>query len=669
MLRNRLIHLPRASKRWILALNDFFLIELSLLACFYLRLGWNPFEILASYYPVFLVTPAAVLLFLYKLKLYSSITRHAGVEVMFVLSRGISFGVMAVLLVFFFFPVQPQLPRSVLLIFWVLGIFALFTARLVAGRWLHGTSFSSLAMEFAGWKHRKKIKGHPVVVYGSGAAGRQLAWALSRGIQYVPVAFVDDDPALQGDVVSGLKVHTPTALPELIESFNSLEVLLAIPSASRFRRQEIIKFLKKFDIRVRSVPSMDELARGLVKVDAIREVDVADILGRESIPPDTALLNHSINGKRILVTGAGGSIGSELCRQILKYSPSRLVLLDNSEFNLYNQYSELEELVSKGRLPVQVVAVIGSVLDSDLVDSVLAENGIDTVYHAAAYKHVPLVESNGYQGFRNNVLGTLQIAVSAVKAQVQHFVLVSTDKAVRPTNVMGVSKRLAELVLQAFGELPELVPEDFELIENSGLKSDGPQVNNTRFTMVRFGNVLDSSGSVIPRFRQQIKAGGPVTVTHRNVTRFFMTIPEAAELVLQANALCQGGDLFILDMGSPVKIDDLARQLIHLSGLSVRDEENPEGDIEIVYTGIRPGEKLYEELLIDNSAMPTSHPKIWRANECIIHWHELAGLLAQIERAFRAGNQPVLRDLLSRPEIGYQPSSDKIALLVPSPGH
>ena len=379
---------------------------------------------------------------------------------------------------------------------------------------------------------------------------------------------------------------------------------------------------------------------------------MADILGRESIPPDEALLNESIRDRRILVTGAGGSIGSELCRQILKYRPTQLVLLDHSEYNLYRLYSQLEEYTARVKTPAELVPVLGTILDGELLHRVLTRHRIQTVYHAAAYKHVSLVETNAYQTFRNNVVGTLRLAEASVRAQVNQFVLVSTDKAVRPSNLMGATKRLAELLLQALSREARL---KFQQDLTAGDRNSGTTIaNNTRFTMVRFGNVLDSSGSVIPKFRRQIREGGPVTVTHPDVTRFFMTIPEAAELVLQANALSKGGDLFVLDMGMPVKIDDLARELIHLSGLSLKDREHPNGDIEIVYTGIRAGEKLHEELLTGDEIEETRHPKIWQAREAVIAWDELSQLLVRIEQCFRANDEAELLSILSREEIGYR---------------
>lgn len=665
-MRTRLIHLPRPYKRLILATNDFCLVELCLLFAFYLRLGWWPDEIITTYRPVFGVTPLCVLAFFYKLELYSSVTRYAGMEVLNVLARGISFGVLLVLLIFFLIPIQPPLPRSVLLFFWGFSILALFTSRLIAGRWLHGTSLPSMMMNFTGLQPRRKARGHPVAVYGAGSAGRQLASILQQGTRFIPVAFIDDDPLIQGEVVAGLKVYSPADLRDLVASRENFEVFLAMPSVGRHRRQEIIRFLETLDVRVSSVPSLDELARGLVRVEDIREVDVADILGRDTVPPDNSLLERTIRGRNIAVTGAGGSIGSELCRQILRHEPEKIILIDHSEFSLYTAFSELEVMISRAGSAVVIVPVLGSVTDGGLLEQVFKKYAVDTVYHAAAYKHVPLVEDNGYQGFHNNVIGTLILARSSMAAGVKRVVLVSTDKAVRPTNLMGATKRLAELVLQAIGQLRQV---DFAGLEPCGISGSQTFDNGTCFTMVRFGNVLDSSGSVIPKFRKQIRDGGPVTVTHPNVTRYFMTIPEAAELVLQANGLSEGGDVFILDMGKPVKIDDLARNLIHLSGLSLKDEDNPDGDIEICYTGIRPGEKLFEELLIDDTAQPTSHAKIWRANERVMPWNELVALLSRLAAAFRDESREEVHRLLDRPEIGYQPPSNPVECKAPLQSH
>lgn len=657
MFRKWLIRLPRRYKRALLAVNDLLIIEICLLTALSFRLDWNLSVILESYWVILSVTPLPILLFLYRSGLYASVTRFSGGEVFAAISRGVSFGTLVVLLIFFLFPTQPQLPRSVLILSWFFCIVIIFSSRIFAGRWLHGNSLSSFVLDLAGVRHSRNNKARPVIIYGAGAAGRQLARALQDGGRFLPLAFIDDDPKIQGEVMFGLKVYRPDELPELSSRISFSEVFLAMPSIPRNRRGDIIRFLEPFDVHVRSVPSMEDLAAGIVSVEDVREVEVADILGREAVLADRMLLAKAVAGKNILVTGAGGSIGSELCRQIFRFSPDRIILLDHSEYNLYRQCSELEEYQTKLASHTKIIPVIGSVTDYPLVRDVLSRNCICTIFHAAAYKHVPLVEANGYQGFCNNVMGTLRLAIAAVVCGVDTFVLISTDKAVRPTNLMGASKRLAELLLQAFSESSAL-----DLTEHSeflGIPTRECILSSisTRFKMVRFGNVLDSSGSVIPKFRKQIKNGGPVTVTHPDVTRYFMTIPEAAQLVIQASTLGEGGEVFILDMGKPIRIDDLARKLIHLSGLSVKDEKNPVGDIAIMYTGIRPGEKLYEELLVDDNARSTSHPKIWRAAEGAIHFSDLIILLEALNFALQKGQKGEVTSLLSRPEIGYRPST------------
>lgn len=657
-MRSALIHLPRRYKRVILALNDFITIELCLLLAFYFRLNWWPDQILDTYWPVFLLTPVAMLLSLYKLDLYSSVTRHAGGEVLQVLARGVSIGVLVVLLVFFLYPISPPLPRSVLLFSWVLIIITGYYSRVVAGRWLHGAPLPSLMMELAGLRRNTNSRAEPVAVYGAGDAGKQLVRALQRGSKYLPVAFLDDDKNIQGEIVAGLKVYSPSELVELAAEYSAFNVFLALPSVGRSRRQQIIRYLEPFDVHVRSVPSMDELAQGLVSVGDVREVEVADILGRDIVPADKSILEQTISGKVVAVTGAGGSIGSELCRQILRFKPAVLLMLDHSEYGLYSQCSEIEDKAIRLNSGIRVVPIIGSVTDGDLLIRLFTEYQPEVIFHGAAYKHVPLVEGNGYQGFVNNVYGTLETARAAIACGVRRFVLISTDKAVRPTNFMGVTKRLSELLLQALSQLQVV---DFTTMPYcSPCPSKAVLPNKTCFTMVRFGNVLDSSGSVIPKFRKQIRHGGPVTVTHPNVTRYFMTIPEAAELVLQANGLSSGGDIFLLEMGKPVKIDDLARKLIHLSGLTLKDENRPDGDIEISYTGIRPGEKLFEELLVDGKAHSTSHPKIKRANESAIPWAELVELLVDLENAFKRRDDERIRQLLSRKEVDYRPTSYQV---------
>ena len=436
----------------------------------------------------------------------------------------------------------------------------------------------------------------------------------------------------------------------MIDVTGAQEILLAIPSSNRVRRREILGFLEGFPLHVRSVPGFMDLASGRVKVDDIQEVDVADLLGRDSVPAQSGLLEQCIKNQTILVTGAGGSIGSELCRQIVALKPTTLLLFEHSEFNLYNILSELEQRIARESLPIKLLPILGSVRNQEKLLDVMKTWRVDTVYHTAAYKHVPMVEHNIAEGVLNNVIGTLYTAQAAVQAGVENFVLISTDKAVRPTNVMGSTKRLAELTLQALSR--EVAPVMFGDVANVS------QVNKTRFTMVRFGNVLGSSGSVIPLFHKQIKSGGPLTVTHPKITRYFMTIPEAAQLVIQAGSMGQGGDVFVLDMGEPVKIVELAEKMIHLSGFSVRSDKNQQGDISIEFSGLRPGEKLYEELLIGDNVVATQHPMIMSANEDYLPWEVLKAKLTELLNAVQEDDYSRVRQILRETVSGYTPDGD-----------
>lgn len=467
-----------------------------------------------------------------------------------------------------------------------------------------------------------------VAIYGAGSAGRQLLAALRASNEYRPVAFFDDGKGMAGTTVLGLRVYAGSDFEKVYQRCGVDEVLLALPSASRKRRMEVINRLEPFKVHVRALPGMTQLVGGEVSISDIREVDIADLLGRDAVPPVAELMHKDITCKVVLVTGAGGSIGSELCRQVLLNKPAKLLLWELSEYALYAIEQEL-----KGQ-GVELVPVLGSVLHEERMASVMGQHGVDTVYHAAAYKHVPLVEWNPFEGIMNNAFGTLRAARAAVKAGVATFVLISTDKAVRPTNVMGASKRLAELSLQALAAEPDM---------------------NTRFCMVRFGNVLGSSGSVVPLFRAQIARGGPVTVTHPDVTRYFMTIPEASQLVIQAGAMGAGGDVFVLDMGESVKIVDLARKMIRLSGMTVREPGSPDGDIEIAFSGLRPGEKLYEELLIGSNVSGTSHPRIMRAMESHLPLAEYEALMATLRDMARAYDVVGLKTLLAKVVEGYVP--------------
>ncbi|WP_052378645.1 polysaccharide biosynthesis protein [Polycyclovorans algicola] len=476
-----------------------------------------------------------------------------------------------------------------------------------------------------------------VVIYGAGAAGRQLLAALRRETGHRPVAFLDDDASLHGSVIAGLPVRRGTLAKQVIQRFKANKVFIAMPGASRQKRREVIQRLEPLPVHVRVLPGFSELAHGHIQFNDLREVEIEDLLGRESVAPKPLLFSANIAGLNVMVTGAGGSIGAELCRQILVAAPRRLVLLDHSEYALYAIHQELEGLASA----IEIVPVLGNVVDEQRMAFVMDSQQVQTVYHAAAYKHVPLVESNPFQGVRNNAMGTLHLARAAMACGVDTFVLISTDKAVRPTNVMGASKRLAELVLQMWAA--------------------DANVGKTRFTMVRFGNVLASSGSVVPLFRKQIAAGGPITLTHAEVTRYFMTINEAAQLVIQAGAMGRGGDVFVLDMGSPIKIIDLARLMIRLSGLDERTLDNPDGDIEIKTVGLRPGEKLYEELLIGTGdAQETQHPKIMKVFEPSAGRDALMGFFDELEARAQQFDVPWLKDRLAELVEGYAPAAEPL---------
>ncbi|RON02412.1 hypothetical protein BK659_23615, partial [Pseudomonas brassicacearum] len=547
---------------------------------------------------------------------------------------------------------QNVVPRSIIFNYWWLSLIMVGGLRLAMRQYFLGDWFT--AAQHVPFTSRDD--GLPrVAIYGAGAAGNQLVAALRMGRVMRPVAFIDDDKSIADRVISGLQVYKPKHIQRMIEETGAQEILLAVPSANRGRRREILGFLEGFPLHVRSVPGFMDLASGRVKVDDIQEVDIADLLGRDTVPAQGDLLEHCIKDQSVLVTGAGGSIGSELCRQILALKPTTLLLFEHSEFNLYSILSELEQRIARESLSVRLLPILGSVRNQDKLLDVMKTWHVDTVYHAAAYKHVPMVEHNIAEGVLNNVIGTLNTAQAALQAGVANFVLISTDKAVRPTNVMGSTKRLAELTLQALSR--ELAPMMF------GDKTNVSRVNKTRFTMVRFGNVLGSSGSVIPLFHKQIKSGGPLTVTHPKITRYFMTIPEAAQLVIQAGSMGQGGDVFVLDMGEPVKIVELAEKMIHLSGLSVRSDKNLQGDIAIEFTGLRPGEKLYEELLIGDNVAATQHPMIMSANEDHLPWEVLKGKLTELLAAVERDDYSRVRQLLRDTVSGYTPDGEIVDLI------
>lgn len=509
---------------------------------------------------------------------------------------------------------------------------AIFLAAFLASRFL-AARFLGLAEKRSALPSDEAAK---AIIYGAGEAGRELAMGLTHARSFRVVAFVDEDPSLEGAVIQGLSVHSPAALQDLIQSRQVSHVLLAMPSVTRTRRAEVVKGLAGLGAKVMTLPSLSDLAQGRVSVRDLREVDIEDLLGRDTTKPNEILLNKDTRGKVVMVTGAGGSIGSEICRQVLQRKPTKLILVEISEPSLYLIDTELQEMGSRA----EIVPVLCNVQDLDALMRVMMLHRPDTVYHAAAYKHVPLVESNEAAGVLNNVQGTWNTTQAAIAANVSKFTLISTDKAVRPTNVMGATKRVAELILQALAA---------ESAKRKG---------RTQFCMVRFGNVLGSSGSVVPRFKQQIEAGGPITLTHKDITRYFMTIPEATELVLQAGAMGGSGEVFVLDMGEPVKIIDLAYRMVELSGLTVRDERRPDGDIAIEITGLRPGEKLYEELLIGDNPQSTSHPGIFMAREDFLQLDHLQGMLDQLITAAERSDQEGIRSTLASLVIGYQTEVD-----------
>ncbi|MEF1172544.1 nucleoside-diphosphate sugar epimerase/dehydratase [Vibrio sinaloensis] len=478
----------------------------------------------------------------------------------------------------------------------------------------------------------------PVIIYGAGVAGRQLVQLMRQSKEHKVVAFIDDDKSLKKSTIHGVTVYRRHKIKYLVEKRKVKKVLLAIPSATRGQRREIIELLADYQVEVLTVPNLDDILNGALQLDQLKEVAIEDLLGRDQVEPNQQLLEKNIKDKVVMVTGAGGSIGSELCRQIVSNKPRALVLFELSEFGLYQIDREITQLVRESGLAITVLPILGSVQNSERLKSVMSSFKVQTVYHAAAYKHVPLVEYNVIEGVENNIFGTFRTAQAAVASGVESFVLISTDKAVRPTNVMGTTKRIAELGLQA-------------LAEQENAKESG-----TRFCMVRFGNVLGSSGSVIPVFKKQIEAGGPVTVTHPDIIRYFMTIPEAAQLVIQAGAMGKGGDVFVLDMGEPVRIADLAKNLIHLSGLEIKDKDNEQGEIEIVYSGLRPGEKLFEELLIGDNVLKTSHERIMAANEVHLSYEEYCRLIERLAQACSNFAHDDIRHILLEAPAGFTPT-------------
>ena len=647
--KQSLLKLPRAFKRGLVIFSDALVCGLSVYLAFGLRMdNWEYFK--EQQWVVLLTSIGFSFPIFVSYGLYRAIFRYIGtvafVSIMraFVIYTGLFFGV------FTLYGVD-GVPRSIGVIQPMLFFIGIGASRYFVRSWLGGINNVQ-----KGFRQAKPI----ALIYGAGSAGRQLASGLSSNKVMLVKGFIDDDLHLQGSTVNGVSVYPNTGLKDLIRRLDITDVLLAIPAASQDRRREIIASLYGCGVRVRTLPELIDLASGGVRISDLNDLDMNDLLGRSVVPPEVVLLEKNILGQVVLVSGAGGSIGSELCRQIIKFSPKSLILIDSSEHSLYQIYEELKKtlmgledgcltggsddqtfLPDLG-LPVKLVPCLASVRDTDLLLRIFRSHQPATVFHAAAYKHVPLVEQNSAEGIRNNVFGTLTCAQVSAECGVANFILVSTDKAVRPTNVMGASKRIAELVLQAMADITSRVD------------------HSTNYSIVRFGNVLGSSGSVALLFRAQIATGGPITLTHPEVTRYFMTIPEAAQLVIQASAMAEGGDVFILDMGEPVRIYDLAVKMTYLSGLLVRDDAHPHGDIEIKVTGLRPGEKLYEELLIGDNPQPTAHPKIMKAHEEFLSLDDLQSKLERLSSALDVMDDKLIKEMLIKLVPCYQPSGNAV---------
>jgi FlaA1/EpsC-like NDP-sugar epimerase len=655
--------LPRATKRFLVCAVDLCLSVLSVWLALYLRTGffvslsgkliWVVIASVLIAFPIFIVSG-----------LYRAIFRYSGLAAMMSVGRAMLLYGVVFSAVFTFWTVD-GVPRTVGLIQPILLLILVGASRAAARVW-----FGSMYQPKLG-----KAILPQALVYGAGDAGRQLASAMANSPQIQVVGFLDDDDRLHGNLLNGLPIYNPVDFAEVLSEVPITDVLLALPSVSRERRNEILRNLKPYKVAVRTLPGLSDLATGKINLSDVRDLDIDDLLGREAVKPTELLLNKCTHGKTVVITGAGGSIGSELCRQIIKSKPKQLVLVEMCEFALYEIHQELQATLlrdcpnsekslttktvnselslraNETQLPaIQIFPLLASVCDPVRMHTIMETWRPDTVYHAAAYKHVPIVEHNPVEGVRNNLWGTRVCAEAAIRNNVRNFVLISTDKAVRPTNIMGATKRLAEMVLQALSGMGPLVASE----------SGNDSSNRTIFSMVRFGNVLGSSGSVVPIFREQVKNGGPITLTHVDITRYFMTIPEAAQLVIQAGAMGQGGDVFVLDMGKPVKIIDLARRVIELSGLTVRDDLHPDGDIEFNVIGLRPGEKLYEELLIGDSPEPTEHPRIMKAHEQYWDWPQLEPKLNALSVAVSENDILSIRSILQKTVNGYEPNSDVV---------
>ncbi len=624
---NQLLNTPRWLKKIIFLFHDSVLIFVAFWLSLGLRLPIEPELHNTNDWKILTSTIVFSLVIFARLGLYRAVMRYAGEKIINIVLVG-SLASVGILLASAFY-LHVSLPRSVPIMYWLLVLVLMIGSRFTIKGLLQAQN------------HRIN---HPVIIYGAGESGRQLLASIKHTNTHFPVAFVDDDEALCGTIIQNKHVYASSEIKELVERYQVESILLAIPSATKNQRREILQNLEPLPCKILTMPGLKDLVEGKVSIDTLKKVSVEDLLGRDAVEPVSDLMEKNIADKVVMVTGAGGSIGSELCRQIIRLSPKKIILFELSECSLYHIERELLGYVAKKQLNVTVIPALGSVQHRRRLTELMSRFKVETVYHAAAYKHVPIVEYNTMEGVRNNVFGTLHCAEAAIQTNVETFVLISTDKAVRPTNTMGTTKRMAELALQALAD-----------------KKD----HNTRFCMVRFGNVLGSSGSVIPLFEKQIAEGGPITLTHRDITRFFMTIPEAAQLVIQAGAMGKGGDVFLLDMGEPVKIIDLAKQMIHLSGLELKDEHHSDGDIEIKITGLRPGEKLYEELLIGgDNAEGTSHPRIMTSQEKMLPWEELQPLLEKLEMACKAFEPVIVRELLLSAPTDFMPADEICDILL-----
>lgn len=633
-----LLKLPRLTKQIVVFIADVCVSLVAVWLAFYLRIDQVGGPVLEQGYVYGLAIVLFVPIFV-RMGLYRAIFRYAGMSAVVATALAVTiYGIVFFTLLLWLR--WDGVPRSIGLIQPILFLLLAGGWRILARYWLSGVTDSE----------SPRAKKKHLLIYGAGEAGVQTASALNVMREFSVRGFVDDDAGKVGRTIHGVPIISPAAVADFVAQHRISDILLAIPSLGRQRRREIIDQLQLLPVHVRSLPGMLDLASGKVSVSDFQELDIEDLLGRDPVAPDPQLLAKNLASKVVLVTGAGGSIGSELCRQIVREQPQKLVLVEHNEYGLYAIHQELQLLCKEQQLVVEIHPQLGSIRNLRRLRAIFERHQPHTVYHAAAYKHVPMVQANPSEGILNNVFGTLNVARAAMESGVDHFVLISTDKAVRPTNVMGASKRMAELALQALASAKTV---DYAPVDEQPLGVSAPIRNQTCFCMVRFGNVLGSSGSVVPLFRSQLRAGGPLTVTHAEVTRYFMTIPEAAQLVLQAGAMGEGGDVFVLDMGKPVKIVDLARRMIRLSGMTVKDDAHASGDIEIKVVGLRPGEKLYEELLIGDNPEATAHPRIMKAHEQFLTWDQLLPHLLTLRAAAKAADADAINDVLKQLVSGY----------------